>query len=275
MYQTGIGAHVSQSKLSTAHLCCWPESYIYFLVSRGNLPEGLLGYTALDHAWEALGMTATSYTPGKMHCSFSSALRLIVCLDILAFAYLAQCRCNPAKTVDYYSCLMDIVETMKNRGIPAPESLEVLLGEERSRNRFTWADVEKAKQLLGFGKDSVLGVDIEDADDEFLIGAWKDGMKRIWREPNGATYRVDLVDAFKIIADLRGSAKLREMWEQNRGSMMTLETAYSTLEVPKDMDETMLLAVFAMRVRAFVKIHVDPGADFEPGPGRGSAIPSG
>ena len=169
---------------------------------------------------------------------------------------------------------MDIVETMKAREISAPESLEMLLGEERSRNRFTWADVEKAKHLLGFGKDNVLGIEVEEADDDFVVGAWKDAMKRILREPDGASQRSDLVDAFKIIADLRGSTKLRETWEQNRGSMMTLDTAYSTLEVPRDMDETMLLAIFAMRVRLTYLTFYSP-TKFYLGLGRRSAVSSG
>lgn len=169
---------------------------------------------------------------------------------------------------------MVIVETMKTLGIQAPESLEVLLVEERSRNRFTWADVEKAKSLLGFGKENVLGIDLEEADDDFIVRAWKDAMKRIWQEPDGASKRSDLVDAFKIIADLRGSTQLRETWEHNRGSMMTLDTAYSTLEVPRDMDETMLLTVFAMRVRLLCNIFRFI-AKLYTRPGRRSTVPGG
>lgn len=141
---------------------------------------------------------------------------------------------------------------MKDRGVPPPDSLEMLIGEERSRNRFTWGDVQKAKHLLGFGEGSVLGIDLTDADDDFIIQAWRDAMKRVWREPDGASKRADLVDAFKIIGDLRGSAKLKEAWENGKGSMMTLDTAYSTLEVPKDVDETMLLTIYAMRVRTVI-----------------------
>ena len=57
------------------------------------------------------------------------------------------------------------------------------------------------------------------------------------------------VDAFKVIADLRGSAKLRDTWENGKGSMMTLDSAYSTLQVSKEFDESTLLAVYTMRVR--------------------------
>jgi ubiquitin carboxyl-terminal hydrolase 25 len=172
-----------------------------------------------------------------------------VFVDILAFAYFAQCRCNPAKTIEYFSAFTEIVDTMKNRGVAPPEALDMILAEERSRHRFTWQDVEKAKVQLGFGKDNVLGVDLEDADDDFIIRAWRDAMKRVWREADGSSLRVELIDAFKVIADLRGSVKLRDTWENGKGSMMTLDTAYSTLQVSKEFDESTLLAVYAMRVR--------------------------
>lgn len=138
---------------------------------------------------------------------------------------------------------------MKNRGVAVPETLEMILAEERSRHRFTWQDLQKAKTLLGFGKDNFLSVDIEDADDDFVIGAWKDAMKRVWRDPDGASLRSELIDAFKFIADFRGSKKLQEAWESGKGSMMTLDTAYSTLQVSKEFDDGTLLAVYSMRVR--------------------------
>lgn len=138
---------------------------------------------------------------------------------------------------------------MKQRGVPPPDTLELMLAEERSRHRFTWNDLDRAEMLLGFGKAGPLCVELADADDEFIIGAWKDAMKRVWRETDGASLRAELIDAFKVIADLGGSAKLQEAWEKGRGSGMALDTAYSTLDVPKDVDETMLLAIYAMRVR--------------------------
>lgn len=125
----------------------------------------------------------------------------------------------------------------------------MLVVEERSRHRFTYEDLEQAKKLLGFGKDNILAVDLEEVDDDFVINAWKSALKRVLREADGSAHRVDLIDSFKIIADTRGSAKLREAWNKDKGSTMSLDTAYSTLDIPKEVDEEMLLTIFNMRVR--------------------------
>lgn len=62
MIQTAIGAHITQRKLLLTIVSYYAQ---LDAVSRGSLPEVLLGYTDLDHAWETLGMTPTSYSPGK------------------------------------------------------------------------------------------------------------------------------------------------------------------------------------------------------------------
>ena len=152
----------------------------------------------------------------------------------------------------YFTQFYNIVDTMKERGISPPEVLEMLIGEERSRHRFTLEDLEKAISILGFGKDNILGVDLdEDIDDQFVIDAWKNAVKRAWREPSdkASQLRNDLNDAFKIVAEWRCSPKLRQAWERDKGPVMTEEAAYSTLDVPKDVDETMLITVFNLRVQ--------------------------
>ncbi|EKM61525.1 uncharacterized protein PHACADRAFT_85514 [Phanerochaete carnosa HHB-10118-sp] len=212
MYQTGIGAHINQ-------------------LAPGVLPEPLIGLPELEPCWQTLGMSPVSYSP-----------------ELLAFAYFAQCRCDPKKTPDYFTAFAQIIEIMKNRGVPPPDSLDLMLAEEKSRHRFTWTDLDRAEVLLGFGKAGPLGVELADADEDFIIGAWKDAMKRVWGEPDAASARADLIEAFKVIADLCGSVRLQEAWEMGKGSGMAPDTAYSTLDVPRDVDETMLLAIYAMRV---------------------------
>ena len=44
------------------------------------------------------------------------------------------------------------------------------------------------------------------------------------------------------------------VWREEKGSGMSLETAYSVLDVPRDVDEAMLLTVYLMRVRAFLSL---------------------
>lgn len=166
------------------------------------------------------------------------------------FAYLAQCRCDPANTPLYFTHFFNIVETMKERGTSPPEQLELLIGEERSRHRFTLDDLDKAMYILGFGKDNIVGVDLdEDVDDQFIIDAWKNALRRAWREPpdKASQLRSDLIDAFKIVAEWKCSPKLRQAWDKDKGPVMTEDAAYNTLGVPKEVDETMLITVFNLR----------------------------
>lgn len=168
------------------------------------------------------------------------------------FAYLAQCRCDPGRTPTYFSALYQIVDTMKERGVSPPEQLEMLIAEERSRHRFTLDDLNQATALLGFGKDNILAVELdEEVDDDFIIHAWKNAQKRAWRETSdkASQLRSDLNDAFKIIAEWKCSSALRQAWELHKGPTMSEESAYRTLEVPKEVDETMLITVFNLRVR--------------------------
>ncbi|KAH9911282.1 cysteine proteinase [Epithele typhae] len=212
MYQEGIGAHVSQ-------------------ISRGNLPDQLVGYAPLDAAWRLLGMTPSTYT-----------------WELLAFAYLAQCRCDPENTMTYFAQLMTIVNAMVNLGIAVPTELQALVMEERERSRFTPEDYALAACRLGFGAE--LGVDLDaDVDDEFIAAAWRSARRRAWQSTGDATTkRAELNDALRIVAETRGSLALIKVWTEEKGSGMSPETAYSTLDVPRDVDESMLLTVFSMRI---------------------------
>jgi ubiquitin carboxyl-terminal hydrolase 25 len=170
-------------------------------------------------------------------------------IEILMFAYLAQCRCDPASTITYFSHLYDIVATMKNHSVNPHDALEMLIVEERSRHRFTFAEYRKATEFLGFGKENTLGVDLDDdVPDDFIIRAWKDAVKRSWRDPEGVELRVNLNEAFKIVADMKQSPQLRKAWEQESLAVMSPDKAYSTLDVPSETDEDMLVTIFNMRV---------------------------
>lgn len=89
-----------------------------------------------------------------------------------------------------------------------PTVLQQLLVQEQSRHRFTFEDVSTAAILLGFGADNILGVEYnEDTPEEVVENAWKDCVKRSWRDPqHGAQTQRFANDSFRILAEMRGSA---------------------------------------------------------------------
>jgi len=140
--------------------------------------------------------------------------------------------------------------------------LQNLVLEERTRNRFTREDFLKAVSTLGFGHDGPLRVDFDESvEEEFIVSAWRDGIRRSWKdETNGPATRRELNDALRVVADVRGSVEMHQVWEREKGSIMTVDTAYSTLGVSKEMDENTLITVFDMRVseiqsRGFLTTH--------------------
>ncbi|KAG6907945.1 hypothetical protein DXG01_006803 [Tephrocybe rancida] len=218
MYQTALGAHPDQ-------------------IPRGELSGTLLQTVQLSQLhgqdWQNLGLTPMSYSS-----------------ELLAFAYYAQVRCDPAKTVEYFTSFSNIVGVMQSfRG--CPQSLLEILATERSRGRFTLQDLNRAATILGLGENNLLSVEYNEADvpEEFLENAWKACVKRSWREPEaGAEMLRSANEAFRILAEARGSESLMRVWESGKSRVMTPEKAYDTLEVPKDTDEYMLITVYNMRM---------------------------
>ncbi|KDR85578.1 hypothetical protein GALMADRAFT_53377 [Galerina marginata CBS 339.88] len=214
MYQTAIGAHPDQ-------------------IPRGGLPDGMLEVVRpLEVAFRGLGLTLTTFSG-----------------DLLVFAYLAQCRCDPAGTPKYFTYLATIVKQLHAYG-DCPSQLQDLLAFEQSRERFTLEDVSTAAVTLGFGAENVLRVEYDDEiPDEFVENAWKDCVKRSWRdfEHGSETHRLSN-DAFNILAETRGSVRLKRAWEMGKEKFMNPDRAYSTLEIPKDVDDYMLITVYNMRI---------------------------
>ncbi|KAH8810301.1 hypothetical protein DL96DRAFT_533899 [Flagelloscypha sp. PMI_526] len=115
-----------------------------------------------DLTWDllALGFRPADYSP-----------------TLLAFAYLAQCRCNPKKSVEYFSLVCDIEADLRMKGFDT-SSLTLLITRERSRGRFTLGDVRKAALTLGLS--DVLHFLFEDGNSQFdavilpklILSAW-------------------------------------------------------------------------------------------------------
>ena len=131
--------------------------------------------------------------------------------------------------------------------------LQELIAMEQSRDRFTLEDIDTAARTLGFGADNVLGVDYdEEIPDDFVENAWRDGVKRSWRDPDhGSDVQRLTNEAFRILAETRSSIRLRKAWEAGKNKYMNPDRAYNTLEIPKDVDDYMLITVYNMRVRQF------------------------
>jgi ubiquitin carboxyl-terminal hydrolase 25 len=168
--------------------------------------------------------------------------------ELLQFAYLAQCRCDPINTPEYFEAFNNIVDMLRNVN-ECPNSLETLIGSERSRGRFTTQDVQTAIHLLGFGSDNDLRVDYDDdVDENFIKCAWRDALKRSWKEVESASRRRDLNEAFRIVAENRRSVALIKEYEEEQANGMTPDKAYNTLEIPMGVEEDMLITVYNMRV---------------------------
>ena len=53
------------------------------------------------------------------------------------FAYLAQCRCDPANTMVYFTHLVKIVDSLINWRAGEPDQLQAFIVQEKERYRFT------------------------------------------------------------------------------------------------------------------------------------------
>ena len=130
---------------------------------------------------------------------------------------MAQCRCDPAETPKYFTYLTTIIKQLQKYG-SCPSQLQELLAIEQSRERFTLEDIATAAATLGFGIGNILDVEYaEDVEDQFVENAWKEGVKRSWRDPEhgSETYRL-INDSFRTLAESRGSINLRKIFEINK-----------------------------------------------------------
>ena len=107
-----------------------------------------------------------------------------------------------------------------------------------------------AAATLGFGIGNVLDVVYgEGVTDQFVGNAWKEAVKRSWRDHEHGSNTWLVNEAFRILAESRGSIELRKIFENGKNKYMTLDQAYDTLEVLKDVDDFMLITAYNMRVR--------------------------
>ncbi|KAF8262773.1 hypothetical protein EI94DRAFT_1773099 [Lactarius quietus] len=170
-----------------------------YQLARCQLPQILSENDKIEVSLAHLGLTKTTST------------------ELLAFAYFAQVRCDPAQTVEYFS--------------------------------FFYTVCQMAPGTLGFGPNGPLNVDYDyDVPDDFVENAWREALRHAWREGADGLRLTAANDAFRRIAEVRGSEALWKKWEQAKDGGMTPERAYATLEVPSEIEDGMLITVFSMRV---------------------------
>jgi len=198
--------------------------------------------------------------------------------DLLVFAYFAQARCNPAQTIDYFTSFYTVCQMVATMTDEPSQTLQSFVFEERERGRFTREDFQETPAILGFGVGGTLSVEYDDdVPDDFVENAWRDAIRRAWREGGNGQRLSTANDAFRRIAEMRGSQALWKKWEQAKDGGMTPERAYSTLEVPAEIDDGMLITIFSMRVSSpFCSYRCEkPCVDTLRGLGRGSAKSGG
>lgn len=204
------------------------------LAPGGDFPETLRQIRELDSDWRILGLTPSFNTPGIITILRTNTFLLKFRVELLTFAYLAQCRCNPAGTVDYFAALEHIVQAMQVMNEDTPAELQTFVLEERMR--FMRDDFLRAVSTLDFGPDRPLGVDFDETvEEQFIINAWRDGVRSPWDdEANGSVTRREPNDALRVIADVSGCEEMRRVWECERGRVSeTLSRGFLITHISK------------------------------------------
>jgi ubiquitin carboxyl-terminal hydrolase 25/28 len=164
--------------------------------------------------------------------------------ETVAFAYLAQQRCDPKHLPLHFGTLVRYYDAAMSASENVPDWFMQLIVEERDRGRFTEDEHLAACRAFGFGPGGSLDVEIGDADVNFLQLALKHTMEQAAR--NGKAVR-EVADQFRILLHARGErAPVDDFERQAAQGWMTLDEAYRLLQAGRDVDEELLIVSATM-----------------------------
>lgn len=180
-----------------------------------------------------------------------------------------QARCDithlPIHLEELINLADHILPQLRRDDTLVSEDVRELIVMERSKDRWTPKEYEEAISLLQLGPDSPLLVTIFEADAGFLERAYKELLNQTYRPPESAPStwsddvkmkmepterRQQLKDALRIAAEGTGKEEFYQVWKKinEPWSSMDPEKAYTTLGVPNDTTDEMLLTVYSLRV---------------------------
>lgn len=183
---------------------------------------------------------------------------------MVKFAYRRQTHCDPQNTPTYFYLLKGISEWAAQVRHSSAESLQILVSQEESRGRWSSDDLTRAAIVLGYMSEDEIaigsGISLPSNFRESLRDAWLVRVKEVNAElsDNRLTRQFaedrkrELKEAFRILAEYSGSPEMVSEFQQTMrmygNGMVDVQDAYNALEVPKELDEDMVVTIYNMRV---------------------------
>ncbi|WVF71581.1 hypothetical protein IAT40_006389 [Kwoniella sp. CBS 6097] len=159
-------------------------------------------------------------------------------------AYGLQIACDTQSTPRYLSALEKIAEA-PNFG---RESLQMRVATERSLNKYTIDDVQKAYDAIGYTSShaEMITVHAQEAPEEYIL----DMHKKAMQAATSPHERSELSRALILIGRERGSEVMKRLGESGQ-TLMSVEEAYAALSCPMDAVDDGLLMQYEMAVSEY------------------------
>ena len=215
---------------------------------------GVVTKNLFELSCQRLGFTREDYSPGSLGFFCLHATFYPFVIELLGFAYLAQCRCDPAGTPRYFTYLTTIFKILREHDL-CPPLLQHLVALERCRGRFTFDEVFVAATTLGFGSGSNSPSPSNGFSAEFVENAWYECIKRSWQDQTyGTETRRCSNEALRILAEYWNNVRLRTTYESKQSIDMSPENAYNTLEVLNGVDDSGIIEACEVKASFLVRL---------------------